>query len=111
MQAAPPTMRRMFSTMDFLSLAGASSVSSAPASRLAERMFSVIYSRKMNSSTAAPAMEKLPLRESRNSAHTAAMSRMPLGAKLLLSTAMGMKMMLMARIMAVLQMTEPMALP
>ena len=74
-------------------------------------MFSTMYKAKMSSSTRAPIIEKEPLSEKAKSAATAASSRAALGAKSLRLTAMGIKIMLMAKIMAVLQMTEPMPLP
>lgn len=110
MPAAPTTTRSMLVMTDFLSLAGRSS-SLAAASSLAERIFSIIYSANMNIMTAAPTVVNAPPSEQANSATTAATSSSDLGANSRRLMASGMNIMLIASIIAVLHMTEPMPLP
>ena len=65
----------------------------------------------MTINTIAPHTETEPPSENKKSVVTAKKSRIALGAKDLLSTAIGIKTTLIARMSAVLQMTEPMPLP
>ena len=65
----------------------------------------------MASGTAAPPIEKEPSSENANSAASAMMRSPAFGAKSFRFTAIGIKIRLIARIIAVLHITEPMPLP
>ena len=61
--------------------------------------------------TTAPTMVNEPFKESTNNAPRAAIRRRDFGAKSFLSITIGIKIMLIARIIAVLHTTEPIPLP